>query len=94
VRVKTKGGIIDIMPTIADLLNLKRNEEFEGRSLIPLITQNKKGNRVLFSELSRVGRDLVSARDRNWTYIYNIKEKREELYDLNSDPEEKFNVIL
>jgi hypothetical protein len=38
--------------------------------------------------------DFVSLRDSNkWKYIYNIRTDESQLYDLQSDPEEKLNVI-
>jgi len=92
-KVQTQVGIIDIMPTILDILDIKTSNEFEGKSIIPLISQNKKGERILYSELYRFGKKLVCARFKNCKYIYNIKENKEEFYDLNSDPNEKSNII-
>jgi len=104
IKVENEASIIDIMPTILEILKIKSNPGLEGKSLIPLISKNlsavpmaqagKKSNRILYSELYRFGNNLVSARFKNWKYIYNIKENRQELYDLGADIGEKSNIIL
>src|SRR3989338_757223 len=92
VKIREQVGIIDIMPTILDILKIKSRQKLSGESLLPLISGNKKEERILYSELARGGKDSVSARFKNWKYIYDVKENKDELYDLNSDHGERDNI--
>ena len=91
-KIREQVGIIDIMPTILDILKIKSRQKLSGESLLPLISGNKKEERILYSELARGGKDSVSARFKNWKYIYDVKENKDELYDLNSDHGERDNI--
>ena len=93
IKIKQQVGIIDIMPTILDILKIKSRQRLSGESLLPLISGNKKEERVLYSELARLGKDFVSAKLKNWKYIYDVNTNMEELYDLSSDAGEKKNIV-
>ncbi|HPW51981.1 MAG TPA: sulfatase-like hydrolase/transferase, partial [Spirochaetota bacterium] len=77
---------VDILPTITDIIGIKDNKHREG---FPIFTKRKE--KLAFVHTSWKD-DLVAVRDVKWKYIYRIKDGREELYDLFSDPEEKNNL--
>lgn len=91
---------IDIFPTILDLLDLKYKNKVEGKSLLPLINGKKEQNREAYIEavgLSLPNKDewISGLRvDNKYKYIfYPFKNNfEEELYDLEKDPEEKYNI--
>lgn len=94
----TPCSIIDIPPTILDWLNIQNNDTFEGKSLLPLITgkvsdEANESHQIFFSELNRFGKNMISLRKGKWKYINDLKYKKEELYDLASDPSETNNSI-
>jgi len=81
---------VDIIPTILDLVGIKTSKQAQGKSLLPIIKDEKEDIRkYAFSEgLS----NLFSIRSKEWKYITNFK-GNEELYNLKQDPGEKENLI-
>ncbi len=43
-RIEGFAQLIDVMPTLLDFLGIKKEEYFEGKSLLPLISENKEVN--------------------------------------------------
>lgn len=82
------GGLIDVAPTILDLLHIAQPASFQGRSL-------RSGARDVFAE-SRHAYDsfgwapLRSLRSGNYKYI---EAPHPELYDLAHDPGELNNIV-
>lgn len=90
-------NLLDLPPTILDILNVKRPDFFQGRSFFPLL----KGGSV-----SDWRNEVVSTyngqqfglytqrmiRDKNWKYIWNPTDV-DELYNLQADPNELVNLI-
>jgi len=90
-------SLLDVAPTILDLLKCNAPETFQGTSLVPLIKGEEKNMRsyVVSEELVN-GVKMFSCRTNNWKYILAITEngkKKEEMYNLNLDPIETRNVI-
>jgi len=77
---------IDLYPTILDLANITLLVDIDGMSLMPLIegTSNRECNAFSFEG----GRTAI--RTKKWKYIFYVNE---ELYDLESDPDELTNVL-
>lgn len=91
-------SITDVPLTILDWLNIENRYNFQGRSLLSLITGKISGetgesNRIILSELNRFGKNLASLRVGKWKYINDLKYQKEELYDLATDPHETTNII-
>jgi len=84
---------IDIMPTILELVGLLVPESAQGHSLVPLFagTAQPDFNDMVFSESANTHR--VSIRSAKWKYIYDRVKNTAELYDLQSDPAERNNLI-
>lgn len=108
-RGKVVTGFVqhpDIAPTILDILEIESGEDFDGKSMIPLIYQNKKLNQAVYAEeMHSETKQMVatykykyirasSKQDAVCKYCHTIHGGIEELYDLENDPEETSNVIL
>src|SRR3972149_8232425 len=93
VLIKENLEIIDIFPTILDILEIPQEPTFDGKSLVPLIVE-KKGydRRVLISELYKEKKDMLSLMQDKWKYIHNLKDKKIELFDMENDKDEKINL--
>ncbi|MFC1714425.1 sulfatase [Candidatus Poribacteria bacterium] len=88
----------DIKPTILDLLNAPVPSRVQGESLLPLIRRERQSIRdFAISSLTYVQDEEVrcpaSFRTKDFLYIYGGDEWSSELYNLQSDPEEKQNII-
>jgi len=91
---------IDIIPTLLDLAGVKHPENRSGKSILPIIDGKDKKNRDAFVEAVGMAipkeEDWVSGIriDNKYKYIFSPHRKdfEEELYDLESDPEERKNI--
>jgi arylsulfatase A-like enzyme len=94
-RVAALTGLLDVAPTIADVLGIPRDKTptFRGRSLLPAAA----GERDAAPEavLSRtVGSRPTYARvGPRYKYIYNTRDGGEEMYDLARDPGERTDIV-
>jgi len=99
-RVSEPVLLLDVAPTLRNLLGLPAPQRVVGRSLVPLMTGEETGRRVwtdrpLFAELLPDGlfpfdQKSVLLRDRK--LIWWVREGRRELYDLRVDPRERRDV--
>jgi arylsulfatase len=87
-RVGARARLIDLMPTVLDLLGVAAPPEIEGRSLVPLLHGPSSASEGCVSELlqSRVHRVFQSMRRDGLTYI--VDGGVEQLFDLATDPGE------
>ncbi len=76
------GGLIDIGPTIADLLNIKPPVEWQGKSLLNSYASNKIFFYCPYADF------LFGNRIGNYKLIFNATDSHFELYDLKNDPHE------
>jgi arylsulfatase A-like enzyme len=85
---------IDIMPTILDYCDLQAPEECNGQSLRPLIETKASPNLPGIIEV-QAGRQnhLVALRHQGHKLIYAFGENTVQLYDLETDPEERKNLL-
>jgi arylsulfatase A-like enzyme len=82
-------SLIDVYPTIIDMLGLKLRSDLDGLSLKPLIADpNADGDRVA---VSFIGRGNVTLRTERWHYTRYF-DGTEELYDFQNDPNEWKNL--
>jgi arylsulfatase A-like enzyme len=77
---------IDILPTILDILSLKKEREHEG---VSILSKQREKFALLHTYWDE---DFNGVRDRKWKYIMRMKDRFEELYDLENDPLEKKNM--
>lgn len=93
-RIATPVELIDIFPTVAQIVKADPPKTLAGRSLLA-IAEGEKPDRRIFSETMypriHLGlSDLASLVDATHHYI---DAPRAELYDMRSDPQEKKNIL-
>jgi len=91
--VPSRVRLIDIVPTVLDMINLPVPGEVEGLSLVPFAEGGKGGDREAYIETfyprENYGwSELVGLISGDWKYI---RAPRPELYDLKTDPAENRN---
>ncbi|WP_194974270.1 arylsulfatase [Aquiflexum lacus] len=95
--IKPWAAHIDILPTLADLLNIEIPDSLEihGRSLYPLI-EGASGNwddRNFFTHHVHLKFDTIPGAVRNQEYLLTLKNKQKELFNLLQDPFQKNNIM-
>ncbi len=101
-RVTEQVRLLDVTPTILDLLGLASDPGFEGVSLVPLI-ENRGAlagtdgmlfpPRAAYSEGIREGPEKKAVIIYPWKLIYEISSTGEELFNLGQDSAESENLI-
>lgn len=91
IRIDEPVSLLDVSPTILDLLGIPAVESFQGRSLIPIIMGERKSSGVVSESLLK-GKRNVSYRTNEWKYILNEVDSRHEFYDISNDPKEGNNL--
>ncbi|GAB4538039.1 MAG: hypothetical protein Fur0020_06840 [Thermodesulfovibrionia bacterium] len=85
---------IDIAPTILDLAGIPIPEWMEGRSLVPLFVGGEIEKKPIFSmqliknpviKKKPIGRGTFAILDEDHKLIYDLKEKRVSLFNINTD---------
>jgi len=83
----------DILPTILELLGQKNNTEaMHGKSFASILKGETNEHRQAIITGYYGGFDRC-IRDKKWSYIARPDEEPDELYDLQSDPQETKNMI-
>jgi arylsulfatase A-like enzyme/Flp pilus assembly protein TadD len=90
-----RARLIDVLPTILDLIKISVPKETQGTTLLPYITGQKKEPLTSYIEtyfpLENFGwSPLLGLVDGEWKYI---QAPRPELYNLKSDPREENNLF-
>lgn len=106
--IKNPVSLIDLAPTICDILNIKRTPSFKGQNLFnrsnfPIFHQTgSRGEGGIFSskidfirycEIESINQCKLACQFKNWKYILNYDNKKEELYNLLADPKEQNNIV-
>lgn len=105
-RIPNLVQLLDIAPTILDLMGASSGSSFKGKSLVNLLKGKKhKEKETVYSETASPltlgqanqeilnARRLMSLRNSKIKYIRNVTGEREELYNIASDPAETINII-
>jgi len=84
-RVKRIASLIDLTPTVLDLLGLVAEPDYQGTSLLP------GGQRaaLFFTDYSL---PLTGMRDGKWKFITEFNASRAKLFDVEIDPNETQNL--
>lgn len=92
VVVPDQVGIIDVMPTVLDLLQVRHALPLQGISLAPAFTGGAvPARRMLFEEADIAG-ELFALRTGALKYIQDRRGGRRQAYDLERDPGERANL--
>lgn len=86
--VKEPAGLIDIFPTITDILSVSKPEKLEGKSLLPIIERQTEDSYVVISQIEN---NNFAFHTKRYSYIV-YHDGSEELYDYQSDPGEWHNI--
>ena len=90
-RIERPVSLQDIYPTLADLcsLSILENEQIDGRSLLPLLSDKD----IMWQQgtLTTFGPGNHAVRTERWRYIQ-YSDGGRELYDRNDDPYEEVNL--
>lgn len=105
-RVPEQVSLVDVAPTILDVLGLPSSETFRGESLLPLIRGDASRVRpwayfeTLYWQLERpTGLARFGLRREGLKYVRSLRSAgpeqgiSEELYDLRRDPSEEANLL-
>lgn len=105
INIKQQVRLVDMFPTILDLLKIKVNNKNDGVSLLPIVKDNVNLNLVGYSETYypeeqtqatgkfRNARNKISLRvANNYKYIFHLNSDQVELYDLKKDKDERKNL--
>ncbi|HEX7137595.1 MAG TPA: sulfatase-like hydrolase/transferase, partial [Vicinamibacterales bacterium] len=94
-RVQDTVRSVDILPTMLELLGVKRDESLEGTSVAPLMTGAKQElglaaySEAVYPRYHFGWSDLRALTSGRYKYV---AAPRPELYDLQQDPEEAHNI--
>ncbi|MFH0901879.1 MAG: sulfatase-like hydrolase/transferase [Pseudomonadota bacterium] len=90
--------LIDLAPTILDLIKAPIPGSFQGRSLLPAILGDTLPPQPVYAELTPApswnhSARMMIAEDNRTKLIYRTSENLFELYDLQEDPQEQRNLV-
>jgi hypothetical protein len=85
VRVRRVASLVDLAPTVLDLLGLPAPAAYQGRSLLA-----GEPRMALFCTDYSLG--LLGLRDGRWKMIHELDSGRSQLFDLDADPDEKCDL--
>lgn len=91
--ISTQISLIDVVPTILDILLIPKEKYMQGYSLKKLIfNKDIHFPKYVFCELYE-GTSKVAVRAKEWKLIFSKDLNTYELYDLKNDPKELINVL-
>lgn len=99
--VSNQVRLLDLVPTVLDVLGIETDAHLEGASLKPLLLGSGEVKApehsllpadVALSGALLAGSDRKSLRAYPWKMVYELGTGRTQLYDLRSDPGEKLDV--
>jgi len=86
---------IDITPTILETLNIPLSNDFQGKSLVPVIQNDEEVNDFVISHLypiiSTYYRTMIRTQD--YKLIYDHYQRDSQFFDLRTDPQEQINLF-
>ncbi|NNE08553.1 MAG: sulfatase [Gemmatimonadetes bacterium] len=90
--VEARVGLVDVLPTLCEVLGVPMNESFEGESLAPVARGAETLSPYRFAESVLYGYEKKAAMDSRFKYIYQDKDRVSLMYDLVIDPLERQSI--
>jgi arylsulfatase A-like enzyme len=87
-RIAASVGLVDVLPTLLELMGVPVPGHLQGRSLIPLVESGAPGRPWLFAQYRLYGD--VALRSGTWKLLR--RRGKEQLFDLGGDPDELRDV--
>jgi len=91
--VETVVSLLDVAPTLLDVLGVASPAPMMGRSLRPALLGEPLETRPVFMECSRFGRSHSAVVEWPYKMIVDPSVRTTELYDLAQDPGERDNLL-
>ena len=82
--------LVDLMPTLAELCDIKIPKGLHGESLVPVIKNPSASVKDGALSFNNSG---TSYRTKNWSYV-RYKDGKEEMYDMAKDPQQFRNLAV
>lgn len=94
-RIDSFSTLLDIAPTVLDLLGIERYKEFLGKSWLPTMSGESQDKWDYIISEARLEKDInhISIRTQRYKYIFNEPIQGRELYDVIQDPKESRNIV-
>jgi len=103
-QVASQVRLLDVLPTVAELLDVPIDSALDGRSLLPLMRGEESADRTALASQTKAGPKRIALRHMGFKYIATVGPTRpghplipqpesRRLYDLNEDPGETNNII-
>lgn len=95
-RVSDPVELVDLLPTLLELAGIPDEDpERVGRSLLPLALGQTQAteNRVIHMRSNRTKAPVYALREGRYKWLLFVNERRHELYDLQTDPGEKEDLV-
>jgi choline-sulfatase len=86
------ASLLDLFPAFCDACGIAPPDGLDGKSLLPVITDNAPLRDEVFSEFYESGVAERMNRTDRWKYVHSEGDLHQ-LYDLESDPHENVNLI-
>ena len=95
-NVRSLVGNIDLTPTIADYADIPTGEKVDGTTLRPLLERSGRAlhkGLLLARAQGKSNKVFFGLRTKKWKFISYRRTGEAELYDLERDPHELFNLM-
>lgn len=86
--VETPVSLIDLVPTVLEVLGMDVPPDLSGRSLVQLLEGEPWAIRPIYAEVTDGWNPVRAIIDWPWKYVHRFSPGEGELYDLEQDPHE------
>lgn len=90
--VDQQVSLIDLGPTLYELLDVEIPDEVQGTSFAPLLRGEEMEEKMAIA--TGKGGETLACRTSEWKCFWLVEEERVELYNLNEDPDELTDVSV
>ncbi len=94
VRLESRVRLLDVVPTICELLQVESPEEVQGTSMLPLLEAPGRSDRPVYAEALLYFGEKKSVEVGAYKLVKTLATDRYELYNAAQDPEETANLAV